>query len=87
MTPDLQKYRPLVEEFDLTDAEKDELIHTVWQIMESFVDRAFGVDPTQQAVRAAGMTDSRRDAKRVDSAQEQFGSAASGRKEGKHGER
>lgn len=44
MSPDYEKYRPYVAHFDLSDAEKDELIHSVWLIMESFVDRAFGID-------------------------------------------
>ena len=48
MTPDLEKYRRYVDRFDLTEAQKAELIHTVWSIMESFVDRAFGIDSVQQ---------------------------------------
>lgn len=45
MKPDLEKYRAFVDGFDLSDAEKTDLIHTVWRIMEGFVDRAFGLDP------------------------------------------
>ena len=49
MPPDLEKYRKHVERFDLSEEQKVELIHTVWTIMESFVDRAFGIDPVQQS--------------------------------------
>lgn len=48
MGPDFDKYRSLVAELDLTDEQKDELIQTLWSIMGSFVDRAFGNDPVQQ---------------------------------------
>lgn len=47
-SPDIQKYRRYVDHFDLTEEQKVELIRTVWRIMESFVHRAFGVDPVQQ---------------------------------------
>lgn len=50
--PDLSKYRTYVDHFDLTDAQKDDLLLTVWRIMQSFVDRAFGDDSTQQARRS-----------------------------------
>jgi len=50
MTPDIDKYRAYVDRFDLTEEQKIELIHTVWQIMENFADRAFGNDPTQLAL-------------------------------------
>lgn len=46
---DLTKYRRHVEHLDLSDREKTELLAALWQIMESFVDRAFGDDPVQQA--------------------------------------
>lgn len=47
MPPDLDKLRPYVDRFDLTEAQKVELIHTMWGMMESFVDRAFGLDSAQ----------------------------------------
>lgn len=47
MPADIEKYRKYVDRFDITEAQKVELIHTLWSIMESFVDRAFGVDPVQ----------------------------------------
>lgn len=48
MPPDLEKYRPYVDGFDLSEAQKAELIHSVWAIMESFADRAFGLHPVQR---------------------------------------
>lgn len=48
MPLDLEKYRPYVDHFDLSDAQKAELIQTVWSMMESFVDQAFGTHPVQQ---------------------------------------
>jgi len=47
MPLDTQKYFHFVEGFDLSDAQKRELIRTVYSIMESFVDQAFGVHPLQ----------------------------------------
>lgn len=58
MPPDLQKYLPYVEAFDLTEAQKAELIHSVWYLMEGFVDRAFGEDSTQRCVAAQASLDS-----------------------------
>lgn len=49
MTPDIEKYRDYVDRFDLTENQKVELIHTLWRVMESFVDRAFETDPAQLA--------------------------------------
>jgi hypothetical protein len=48
LKPDIDKYLPYVDHLDLTQEEKIELIHTVWHISEVFVDRAFGLHPSQQ---------------------------------------
>lgn len=37
-------------DFDLSNDEKKQLIQTVWTIMEGFVDRALGDDPVQSAL-------------------------------------
>jgi len=50
MGPDFEKYRPLLGDFDLSEAQKDDLLKAMWSIMDSFVDRAFGDDPVQQVV-------------------------------------
>ena len=49
MCPDYRKYLTYLEGTDLTEAQKAELIHSVWTVMESFADRAFGLHPVQQA--------------------------------------
>lgn len=51
-SPDLDKYRRHVEHFDLSDAQKTDLLLAVWRIMQSFVDRAFGDDPVQQVTQS-----------------------------------
>jgi hypothetical protein len=43
------RYRRHVDHFDLSETQKAELLLTVWQIMGSFVDRAFGDDAVQLA--------------------------------------
>lgn len=48
MPLDLDKYRPLMDGCDLSEAQKDELIHTLWTILEAFADEAFGLHPAQQ---------------------------------------
>lgn len=47
MTVDVEKYRCHLQTLDLTQDRKDELIHIVYRIVESFVDRAFGIHPVQ----------------------------------------
>lgn len=49
---DAEKYRHQVAHFDMPDDRKAELLLAVWQIMQSFVDRAFGDDPVQQVLAA-----------------------------------
>jgi len=48
MQPDMKKYLPMLDEFDMSHEHKVQFIHDLWRIMESFVDRAFGIHPTQQ---------------------------------------
>ena len=38
----------MLDGMDLSKEQKIELIHDLWNIMQSFVDRAFGVHPLQQ---------------------------------------
>lgn len=47
MLVDVEKYRCHVQSIDLPQDRKDELIHTIYTILQSFVDRAFGVHPVQ----------------------------------------
>ncbi len=50
MQPDIDKYMPMLDEFDLTHEQKIELIHTLWGIMTGFKDKAFGLDPAQHVI-------------------------------------
>ncbi len=54
---DLEKYRRHVAHLDMPEERKTELLRAVWHIMQNFVDRAFGDDPVQQALRAGGKSD------------------------------
>lgn len=56
-TPELEAYLAHLVYLDLPLAAKIELIRTLRQIMQSFVDRAFGDDPAQLARRAKGDPD------------------------------
>ena len=51
---DLEKYRRHGANLDMPEERKTELLRAVWHIMQNFVDRAFGHDPVQQALRAGG---------------------------------
>lgn len=49
---ELEKYRHHIDEFDLTEEQKQELLITLWQIMTQFVDLGFGRDATTLALKA-----------------------------------
>ena len=49
MKPDTEKYLAMIDDWDMTREQKIQYIHDLWHIMESFVDRAFGVHPVQRA--------------------------------------
>ena len=53
MLPDPERYWHHVAHLDMTDARKIDFINTVFQAMQSQVDRAFGDDPVQLAVAAS----------------------------------
>jgi hypothetical protein len=48
---DVQKYQSHVQDFDLTEEQKTELLETLWSIMTTFVDLGFGVDSVQYLIR------------------------------------
>ena len=50
MGPDYEKYRPLLDEFNLADDKKDEFIDVMWALLDSFVARAHGTDAVQKVV-------------------------------------
>lgn len=50
MGPDYEKYRPLLDEFNLADDKKDEFIDVMWALLDGFVARAYGTDAVQKVV-------------------------------------
>ncbi len=57
MKPDIEKYRKYVDQFDLTEDHKIELIHIVWRFWESCIDREFGDDPVQHCLELKAKKD------------------------------
>lgn len=51
MNFDLDKYLPFLDEIDLPLSQKEEMLRTVWGMMESQVDQAFGVHPVQSCMK------------------------------------
>ena len=47
---DLREYLAFLDGSNLSDAQKIELLQTLWSIMSAFVDLAFGTDPVQQSL-------------------------------------
>nr|WP_306267029.1 hypothetical protein [Pararhizobium sp. IMCC3301] len=47
MQPDIERYRQYVDHLDIADEKKNELIHTVWLILQNGFDRALGEESTQ----------------------------------------
>lgn len=41
---DPAKYLPMMEEFDMTEAQKIEMLQTLWEIIRAFVDIGFRMD-------------------------------------------
>ncbi|MEO1190276.1 MAG: hypothetical protein AAFY02_00840 [Pseudomonadota bacterium] len=48
MPANLEKYRAYLDGLNLDAAQQAALIHSLWDIMESFADRGFGLHPVQQ---------------------------------------
>lgn len=49
---DTDKYREYVDDLDLSEEQKVELLRTLWWIMAAFVDLGFGVDSVQRFIPA-----------------------------------
>lgn len=47
---DLREYLAFLDNTNLSETQKTELLQTLWSIMSAFVDLAFGTDPVQQAL-------------------------------------
>lgn len=49
---DVEYYQAFLDDEDITDEQKKELIETIWNIVVTFVDLGFGIEPVQQAIEA-----------------------------------
>lgn len=59
---DTSKYLPDVEDFDMTEAQKIELLETLWEIMRAFVELGFDVNICEQLFRDSdGLPDQKPD--------------------------
>lgn len=48
MLPDIDKYIPYLDEYDLPRAQKEYIIRTVWTFVESYADLEFGLHTSLQ---------------------------------------
>ena len=67
MRPDVEKYLAMMEDWNMPREQKVQFIHDLWRIMESFVDRAFGIHPVQQVTNKNLQPDLQDSAKHLDS--------------------
>lgn len=65
MGPDYEKYRPLLDDFNLADDQKDEFIDVMWGLLDSFVARAHGTDAVQKAVEKQRVQSGKADENKV----------------------
>ena len=49
LTINWARYQKMLEESDINDAEKQEFLETLWNIIVAFVDLGYGIHPLQQA--------------------------------------
>ena len=48
LTVDVERYQAYLDETDMTDAQKEEFLQSMWQIIIGFVELGFGVHPLQE---------------------------------------
>ena len=53
LTLDVDYYQSFLDDADIPDDKKQELIETLWNIVVQFVDLGFGIHPLQQADNSA----------------------------------
>lgn len=49
---DVDYYQSFLDDEDLSEAQKKELLETIWNIVVTFVDLGFGIEPVQVAIEA-----------------------------------
>jgi hypothetical protein len=47
---DFNRYQDLLDDVQLTDADRTEFLYALWTIIVAFIDLGFGVHPTQKVV-------------------------------------
>lgn len=57
LTLDVEKYQAYLDGADLSEAQKEEFIRTLWSIVVSFVELGFGVHPLQEVCGQNGLDD------------------------------
>ncbi len=67
MTLDIEEYMKDLDEFNWSDEKKEEIIRSIWLMMESIVDQAFGIHPIQLARKKSGNNDLQSPAKQIKS--------------------
>ena len=53
LTIDVDKYQELLDDVDIPDEQKLELIETLWNIVVQFIDLGFGIHPVQRSSASA----------------------------------
>lgn len=56
ITVDYERYTHFLESSDLTEAQKQDLLQVIWEIVVEFVSLGFGIHPLQQAKLDCGKT-------------------------------
>ncbi|SEN51886.1 hypothetical protein [Nitrosomonas marina] len=67
MLLDIEKYKHHVEKLDMSKAQKEELMRTVWGIMESSVDQAFEEEFEQQSRQPVSHNSLQKGCNKIDS--------------------
>lgn len=73
---DPSEYRQYVDDFDISDEQKDELLRTLYSIMLTFVDLGFGVDSVQRVLPALAEISSSADSGTLENRKPLFNEAA-----------
>lgn len=57
---DVEYFQGFLDDQELSESEKSELIATLWNIMVTFVDLGFGIEPTQRAISEKHLENARK---------------------------
>ena len=66
LTVDVEKYQSFLDGADMTEAQKEVFLQSLWSIIVSFVDLGFGVHPLQEVCGEDAESDSKKVNKTVD---------------------